>query len=412
MPKTILIIATLDTKAQEVRFLKESIRNKGHNTLIVDAGVFGVSGIKANVTNQQVALAAGAELEKVLKSKDKGKCIAHMIKGAAKTVESLFRQNNFAGIIGIGGAQGAAIGTACMRALPFGLPKLMLTTVASGRACFGEFVGTADLTIMHSVVDIFGLNGFSRKILENAAGAIVGMVEADSTIPSSGKPAVAMTVLGNTTPAGIQIKRLLEQKGYEVIGFHANGTGGVAMEQLMTEGRFDAVLDLTTHEIIDREFGGLHASLSGNRLTAAAELGIPQLVVPGCIDYLVFGPPETIPARFKNRPYVVHNPQLTLVRANGDEMVHVARIMVERINRSKGPAAVVVPTKGLSMHNIEGQAFFDPKADSACLDVYRKELRPDIHLHCIEAHINDPVFAERGVHILMDLCPVGLAEKP
>ncbi|NIA07902.1 MAG: UPF0261 family protein, partial [Actinobacteria bacterium] len=279
MPKTILIIATLDTKADEVRFLKEFIRNKGHNTLIVDTGVFGVSGIKADVTNQQVALAAGAELEKVLKSKDKGKCIAHMIKGAAKTVESLFHQKRFDAIIGIGGAQGAAVGTACMQALPFGLPKLMVTTVASGRACFGDFVGTSDITIMHSVVDMFGINTFSAKVLENAAGAIVGMVEADSTIPSSGKLAVAMTVLGNTTPAGIRIKRLLEQKGYEVIGFHANGTGGVSMEHLIAEDRFDAVLDLTTHELIDQQYGGLHAAFTPHRLEAAAELGIPQLVV-------------------------------------------------------------------------------------------------------------------------------------
>lgn len=404
VPSTILILATLDTKEDEVVFLKKRVEQHGCRTLIVDAGVLREPDLKPDVSRQAVAALGGEPLDQLLQSGDKGRCIETMMRGAARAVRQLWDEKRFDGILGVGGAQGAAIGTAAMRALPFGVPKLMVTTVASGQAAFGEFVGTADLTMMHCVADMFGINALTAKILTNAAGAITGMVEAAAMSASlADRPRIAMTVLGNTTPAGMTIKRLLNARGYEVVGFHANGTGGVSAEVLIGEGYFDAMLDLTTHEIMDREYGGKHGAIADTRLQASAGDGIPRLVVPGCIDYLVFGPPDSVPARFKERPYVVHNPQITLVRTTAEEMVHVANLMVERLGQAKGPAAVAIPLRGLSMHNIEGQVFFDPETDKACHDVFRAELAPDIPLHEIDAHINDPAFAEACVELLLEI---------
>ena len=402
--RTVLILATLDTKQDEVLFLKERVEKRGHRALVVDAGVLENPRLKPDVSREEVASAGGQSLEEMLESGDKGKCIQNMIKGAARTVRGLYDQRKLDGIVSVGGAQGAAIGTAAMRMLPFGVPKLMVTTVASGQACFGEFVATSDLTMMHSVVDMFGINSLTREVLTNAAGAIVGMVEArGEMLCPENKPRIAITVLGNTTPAGMTIKRLLVERGYEVVGFHANGTGGVAAESLIAEGYFDAVMDLTTHEIIDRQYGGKHAAISDNRLEEAGKAGVPQLVVPACIDYLVLGDPDSLPPRFKGRPYVVHNPQITLVRATREEMAHVAEIMAGRLNQAKGPTAVAIPLRGLSMHNVEGQVFFDPQADRACRDVFKKKLRSDIPLHEVDAHVNDPVFAETCVKLLLEM---------
>jgi uncharacterized protein (UPF0261 family) len=413
VPRTILILATLDTKEDEVLFLKRRVQQHGHRTLIVDAGVLRDPRLQPDLSREAVAALGGEPLDQLLRSGDKGRCIKNMIRGAARAVRQLWDEKRFDGILGVGGAQGAAIGTAAMRALPFGVPKLMVTTVASGQASFGEFVGTSDLTMMHCVADLFGINTLTAKVLTNAAGAIVGMVEAAAEPPSADDgPRVAMTVLGNTTPAGMMIKRLLAEEGYEVVGFHANGTGGVSAEALIAEGYFDAMLDLTTHEIIDREYGGKHGAIADTRLQAAAEAGIPQVVVPGCIDYFVFGPLESVPDRFKERPYVVHNPQITLVRTTAEEMTHVAELMVRRLNRAKGPAAVAIPLRGLSMHNVEGQVFFDPETDRSCREVFKAKLRSDIPLREVDAHINDPAFAEACVELLLDIQGKGADAKP
>jgi uncharacterized protein (UPF0261 family) len=403
-PKTILILATFDTKEDEVEFLKERIRRRGHRVLTVDAGVLRDPRAKPDVSRDEVASAGGRPLDELLRSGDKGQCIQTMIRGAAHTVRELWDQKRFDGILSVGGAQGAAIGTAAMRALPFGVPKLMVTTVASGQARFGDFVGTGDLTIMHCVADMFGINLLTAKVLANAAGAMVGMVEAAGEASCAEKrPRAAMTVLGNTTPAGMTIKSLLQEKGWEVVGFHANGTGGVAAEALIAEGCFDAMLDLTTHELVDREYGGQHGAIADTRLQEAGKAAIPQVVVPACIDYLVFGDRRSVPAPFQGRPYVVHNPQITLVRASAEEMTHVADIMVQRLNQAKGPAAVAIPLRGLSMHNIEGQVFFDPQADRACRDVFRQKLRPGVPLREIDAHVNEPAFAAMCVDLLLEI---------
>jgi len=403
-PQTIVILATLDTKEDEVLFLKQRVQERGHRAIVVDAGVLRSPRVKPDISREEVALAGGQSLDEMLRSADKGRCIENMIRGAVRTVRTLSDRGELDAVVSVGGAQGAAIGTAAMRALPFGVPKLMVTTVASGQACFGDFVGTSDLTMMHSVVDMFGVNRLTAEVLTNAAGAIVGMVEARERLQyPEDKPRIAMTVLGNTTPAGMEIKRLLGEKGYEVVGFHANGTGGAAAEGLIAEGYFDAVLDLTTHEIIDREYGGKHAAISGNRLEEAGKAGIPQLVVPGCIDYLVLGELDRLPARLRGRPYVVHNPQITLVRATADEMAHVANVIAGKLNKAKGPTAVAIPLRGLSMHNIEGQVFFDRETDQACRAVFREKLRSGIPLYEIDAHINDPAFAEACVDLLLEI---------
>ncbi len=403
--RTILVLGTLDTKEDEVLFLKHKIESAGHKVLIVDAGVLNGPRSKPDVSREEVALGGGESLEALLASGDKGKCIATMIKGATTAVRELFDQGRFDGIISIGGAQGAAIGTAAMRALPFGVPKLMVTPVASGQAQFGPLVGSSDVTIMHSVVDMFGINSLSARVLRSAAGAIVGMVEGleDGRVSHPDKPRIALTVLGNTTPAGMTIKQLLTERGYEVVCFHGNGTGGVAMEGLIAEGYFEGVLDLTTHEIADHEFGGLHAAIGPHRLEQAGKEGLPQVVVPGCIDYLVFGPLESIPLQFQGCPYVVHNPVITLVRLNQEEMVHIAEVIANKLNKARGPVAVAMPLQGLSMHNVQGQRFFDPQVDKAFREALKQKLRSDISVDEVDAHINAPVFAEHVVAKLLEL---------
>jgi uncharacterized protein (UPF0261 family) len=389
--KSILIIATLDTKGVEVLYLKKLIEESGHKCAVMDTGTLNPASIEPDITRDEVAAAVGTTIADILRAKDKGMAIHLMCEGSARVVMRLYEEGAIEGVIGIGGAQGTDIGTRAMRVLPFGFPKLMVSTVASGLNYFGTFVGTKDLMMMHSVVDIQGLNAFLRSILANAAGAIVGMVEKSRKMERSDKQQIGMTIYGTTTLGSMQAKGYLESKGYEIVAFHPNGTGGQAMEEMTQAGLFHGILDYTTHELMDELVGGGHRA-GPNRLEAAGKMGIPQVVAPGSVDFII-GPSEsTLPEKWKTRNYVVHNSFITLVRANREEMRRVGEIMAEKLNHAKGPTVMMIPLRGFSYHNKIGDKLYDEEGNQVFIHSLKSNLR-GIEIKEIDAHINDAEFA-------------------
>lgn len=393
--KTVLLIATFDTKQEEALFLKQCIEARGFRVLTMDAGILAPPSIPVDIDQQAVASRGGIPLKEAVATRDKGKCISNMIRGAELLCEEMFRQHQFQGAIGIGGAQGTEIASAAMRRLPTGVPKLIVSTVASGRATFGPYVGTKDITLMHSVADMQGLNFLTKQILENGAGAICGMVERIEqrrTAPI-GIP-VALSMLGTTTPGALRCKKILEGKGFEVVTFHQNGTGGIAMEDMIREGAFKGVLDLNLHEIGDRYVGGLHGAIREDRLEAAGDLGIPQVVAPGSINYVVLGPLNTLLPEWRSRKLIVHNPSLTLVRLNRDELSEVGKVVANKLNRARGPVHLFIPLRGFSYPDREGMPHWEPEGNQAFIDSLKAHLNPSVSIRELDAHINDPEFID------------------
>ncbi|MBC7218443.1 MAG: Tm-1-like ATP-binding domain-containing protein, partial [Candidatus Caldatribacterium sp.] len=310
-PGAILVIATLDTKEEEAIYLCEAIRREGLGTILMDVGILASpQKSRPDISREEVAAAAGTDIRELLERGDKGTCIRTMIEGARKVARALYEQGKYSGVVGIGGAQGTNIATSVMRDLPFGVPKFMLSTIACGTTTFGPLVGTKDVTIMHSVVDLQGLNILTKKVLQNAAAAICGMVRSSAIFSAEvgeGNRLVAMSMLGTTTQGALHAKKLLEKRGFQVVAFHQNGTGGIAMEELIQEGVFIGVLDMNLHELADLVVGGLHAAIRDCRLESASLLGLPQAIAPGSIDYSVRGPVNTLPPEMTKRKYVVHN---------------------------------------------------------------------------------------------------------
>ncbi len=395
MDKTVLLIATFDTKEEEALFLKKRIEDQGIHVLTMDTGILAPPRSRVDIVQAEVADRGGTPLHEVVATGDKGKCILNMIRGAEVITREFYDQGRFHGVISIGGAQGTDIASAAMRALPMGIPRLIVSTVASGRATFGPYVGTKDITIMHSVADLQGLNFLTKRILENAAGAICGMVSGlDENPMKPEKIPVAMSMLGTTTPGALRCKGILEQEGFEVVTFHQNGTGGIAMEDMIREGAFRGVLDLNLHEIGDRFVGGLHGSIREGRLEAAAEIGIPQVVAPGSINYVVLGPLENLPPEWKLRKLIVHNPNLTLVRLNPDELRGVGKIVAEKLNRAKGPTHVFIPLRGFSYPDRKNLSHWEPEGNQAFIDSLKSNLSRTIPVTELDAHINDPEFID------------------
>ena len=396
MDKTILLMGTMDTKEEELLFCRELIRRRGFKVLLLDAGILQDPRTPPDISRQEVARAAGvAELGSLLARGDKGKCIAAMIRGvAAKTLE-LLQQNAFHGILGMGGGQGTDICAAAMRGAPRGMPKLLVSTVASGKATFGPYVGTKDITLMHSIVDLQGLNFVTRRILTNAVGAVCGMVGALEKVENKplGIP-VALSMLGTTTPGALRMKATLERRGYEVVAFHQNGTGGIAMEEMIREGAFKGVLDLNLHEIGDRFVGGLHSDPNKERLEAAGEMGIPQVIAPGSINYAVWGPFPGLSEELKSRKYIIHNPNMTLVRLSQEELRKVGKLTAEKINRAQGPTRVFIPLRGFSFPDRENLPHWEPEGNRAFVESLKAHLHPSISLVELDAHINDPEFID------------------
>ena len=399
----IVVIATLDTKGEEAGFIRDRIAEKGHTPIVVDPGSTGAPMIAADVSREEVALAGGESLEAALSKKDKAYAQQRMTEGVVKLVSRLHAQGRLDGVIGVGGGQGTAIATAAMRVLPVGVPKVMISTVASGKATFGTYVGTKDITMIHSVADIAGLNFITRKIIAQAAAAVVAMVEVKNETRKQ-CDLVALTQAGVTTPGCTKIKRLLEQEGFEVIVFHCNGIGGQAMEELIREGTIQGVIDYSPHEIVDLLYDGLMPALPG-RMTAAGEMGIPQIIGPGCTDMRLheWG---AIPAGIEGRPFLRHTPVHTHIRTTYEEMSAVGHFIAQRLNAGIGPRAAIVPLRGYSMMNREGMPLYDDAANKGLLDTLRKELSPEVELMEIDSHINDPECAAATVKLFLKLLTV------
>lgn len=404
MKRTVLLIATFDTKEEEARYLKKSIESRGVDVLTMDTGVLAPSQIPVDVDRREVADRGGISLEKALAAGDKGVCILNMIRGVEILCKELYRQGRFHGVISIGGAQGTDIGCAGMRTLPTGVPKLMVSTVASGKAAFGPFVGTKDITMMHSVADMQGLNFLTKRILENAAGAICGMLQntRQDVLKPVGIP-VAMSMLGTTTPGALRCKEMIERHGFEVVTFHQNGTGGIAMEDMIRSGDFQAVLDLALHEIGDRFAGGLHGAIREDRLEAAGKMGIPQIVAPGSINYAVLGPIESLSPSMRSRKLIVHNPNLTLVRLTPEELCGVGKLVAEKLNQAKGFTHMFIPLKGFSFPDREGLPHWEPEGNQAFIDALKSHLNPSIPVTELDAHINDPEFIDPVVEAFLSM---------
>ena len=397
--KTVALIGTFDTKGEEFCFLRERIESAGLRTLMIDVGVLGTAPFEPDISQTEVAAAANEDLAALKTERDRGRSVTAMAAGAKAILARLFEQGAIHGVASLGGSAGTTIATAAMRALPCGFPKLMVSTLASGD--IKPYVGTTDICMMPSVLDIAGLNHVSRRIIGNAAAAICGMVQSEPDSALDQKPAIAATMFGVTTPCVTAARHTLEERGYEVLVFHATGAGGQAMEQLIEDGAFRAVLDMTTTELADELVGGV-MSAGPHRLEAAGRKGIPQLVCPGAIDMVNFGPVETVPRQFRGRNLYIHNPSVTLMRTTPDECAEIGRITATRLNRASGPVTVLIPLRGVSAIDKIGAPFYSQEA----LDAYRRALKTSlsrtIQLVELDAHINDEAFALAAADLLME----------
>jgi len=400
MAGTIVILGTMDTKGEEFSYVKRLIEGHGLSTLIVDSGVLEEPKLKPDISREEVAQAGGKSIQELVEKNDRGEAMEVMSKGAAVIASRLYKEGKLDGIIGMGGSGGTAVATAGMRALPVGVPKVMVSTVAS--ADVSPYVATRDITMMPSVVDVAGLNPISREIFANAAGAIVGMVKTDAEKSAEEKPLIAATMFGNTTPCVDQAREKMEAAGYEVLVFHCTGIGGQTMEDLIDDGFIDGVLDITTTEWADEIAGGVF-SAGPKRMEAAPRAGIPQVIVPGCVDMVNFGGMDTVPEKYKDRIFYKWNPNVTLMRTTPEENAEMGRIFAEKANASSGPVVFMLPLKGVSMLDPEGEIFYWPEANQAIFDAIKQNVRADIPVIEMDTGINDPAFSDRAVQELLKM---------
>ncbi|MBK8020112.1 MAG: Tm-1-like ATP-binding domain-containing protein [Chloroflexi bacterium] len=406
---TVLLIGTLDTKGPETAYLRDRVRAAGCNTLVLDSGILGEAvGITADFPREMVARAASSDIDSLRNAGTRGKAVEEMLKGVRAITLDLYHEGKIHGVAALGGAEGSVLAAAAMKVLPVGFPKLIVSPIASGHRKFAPFVGTKDVMVMHSVVDILGLNAVSMPVFDGAAAAIAGMATAYAETPThrptgSHAKSLAATMLGNTTKPLMRIRPLIEADGYDFVIFHANGVGGAAMEELIDAGTFSAVLDYTLSEVAGAIAGGFHNG-GPARLDAAIRAGLPQVIVPGCLDFMVFGARHEVPEQFRDRLMYYHNPEFTLVRLTLEEQLAAVDFLVEKLNRASAPIRVVVPLRGLSvMDNANGGSFWDPEWARQRLERLRGGLRPDIVYTEVDAHINDDAFADAALAALRDL---------
>ncbi len=395
----ILVLGALDTKGIEVAYLAEQIGNRGHETLVMDIGVLGEPAFQPRIPRHEVAEAGGADLGRLRAEGDRGRALAAMTLGAAVLTARLYAAGRFQAIVGLGGGAGTAVATAAMRALPLGVPKLMVSTLAGGDV--RGFVGLKDIVMVPAIVDVSGLNRISRRVFTQAAGAICGMLGAEAS-PGGQKLLICASIFGNTTPCVDAARAVLEAAGYEILVFHATGTGGRTMESLIGEGCISGVLDVTTTEWADELVGGV-LSAGPERMEAAARTGTPAVVAPGCLDMVNFWAPETVPEQFRGRLFYRHNPNVTLMRTTPEENEQLGRILAGKLNLSTGPVAVYLPRRGLSAISAPGGVFHSPEADQALFQALRSHLRPDIPVTELDCGINDPEFARAVAGRLLEL---------
>lgn len=398
--KTVIAAGAFDTKGADYEFLAGSIRSHGVHVVTVDFGVMGDPPFVADVSSAEVARAGGAELSSLRESKDKTRAMRAMADGLSQVLSRLHRERRLDGVCGMGGSGGTAILGAGMRALPIGVPKLLISTVAAGDV--SAYVGSTDLTMMHSVVDVAGLNRISREIYTNAAAAIAGMVKAKRPAAAGGRPLLAASMFGNTTACVDRARASLERAGWEVLVFHATGTGGRTMQRLAAEGLLTGMLDLTTTELADEVCGGVF-SAGPERVQMGAASAIPAVFAPGCVDMCNFGPRKTVPRKYRSRALYEWNANVTLMRTNTGENRRIGALIAETANGCLGSAAVLLPLGGVSMLDSDGGPFRDPAADRACFDAIRSHLKPGIPAIEVDCNINDPVFADRAVELFLKM---------
>lgn len=391
MPKKLVIVGTLDTKGVEFKFIRDIANREGVQTLVINTGIVGEPYFKPDYSSEQVAEYAGETLEALRQKADRGYAINAIMQGAAKLVLELYAQGKVAGIISLGGSAGTTIAAHVMQALPIGLPKLIVSTVASGDT--RPYVKEKDITMMYSVVDISGINSISNKILTNATYAILGMLKAKYQELKTKKPLIAASMFGVTTPCVTVARDYLENKGYEVLVFHATGAGGMAMESLIQAGFIKGVLDVTTTELADELVGGV-LTAGPERLEMAAKKGIPQVVSVGALDMVNFGPIETVPEKFQGRNLYKHNATITLMRTTLEENQALGKIIAEKLNKTTGKTAVYLPLKGVSLIDTAGQVFYGPQEDQMLFTTLKNNLNLDlVEVRELDMEINDPEFA-------------------
>ncbi len=400
MSKTVVLVGALDTKGQEFAFVRDLIAAQGLKTLVVDFGVLGEPAFPPDVTRDEVARAAGGDLSYLSSGQHKDEAMKTMATGLAVIVRRLYDEGKLDGILGMGGTGGTSVATSGMRVLPVGVPKVMVSTVGGGDV--SAYAGTRDITFIPSIVDVAGINRISRRIFANAAGAIAGMVQVDAPPAAVDKPLITASMFGNTTKAVDRARSILEAAGYEVLVFHATGTGGRTMESLIADGYIAGSLDITTTELADHVCGGVF-SAGPERCLAASRAGIPAVLVPGCVDMANFGAPDTVPERYRGRLLYQWNPNVTLLRTNVEENTRIGEMLAAAANAARGPVAILLPLRGVSMLDSPGGAFWDPQADQACYDAIRRNIRPGIPVIEMDNNINDPEFADRAAATLLDM---------
>jgi uncharacterized protein (UPF0261 family) len=396
----VYVLATLDTKGPEGELVCRRLSKLGVEVRLVDTGCLGEPVGKPHVTREQVFLAAGTSLEAMRSQGDRGVAVSQAAVGARKIIEQAHAAGEVDGVLALGGSAGTTIGTSAMRVLPLGVPKVMVSTLASGQT--RPYVGDKDIVMLNSVVDIAGLNRISRSILSQAAAAMAGMVKFRAADAAADKPLIAATMFGVTTPCVQHAREILEAAGYEVLVFHATGNGGQAMESLIRDRLIAGVLDITTTELADELVGGT-LSAGPDRLTAAAECGVPQVVSVGALDMVNFGPFESVPEKFRERKFHRHNANVTLMRTTAEENARLGEEIARKASASTAPAAILFPRQGVSAIDRTGGPFDDPEARSALLSSLRASVSTNVELIELDRHINDAEFAEAAAKKLLAL---------
>lgn len=400
MPKTVVIVGALDTKGKEFAFVKDLIEKQGLGTLVVDFGVLGAPAFEPDVGREQVAEAGGGDLDYLRSGDHKDEAMKVMAAGLAEVVRKLYEDGKLDGIIGMGGSGGTSIATTAMRTLPVGVPKVMVSTVGGGDV--SAYTGTRDITFMPSIVDVAGINSISRVIYTNAAGSIAGMVKMEAPQAGDEKPLISASMFGNTTKSVDHARSILEKNGYEVLVFHATGTGGKTMESLIRDGYVAGSLDITTTELADEVCGGVF-SAGPERCMAASQAGIPAVIVPGCVDMANFGGIDTVPEKYKSRNLYEWNPNVTLLRTDVDENRRMGEMIAKAANAASAPVVILIPLKGVSMLDSPGGRFWDPQADQACFEAIKRNLKPGIPVIEVDHNINDPEFSGKVAETLLNL---------
>jgi len=395
--RSVLILGTLDTKSQEIQYLRDRVLESGLGAIVLDNGVLGEpQGIVPDIEARETARAAGTTLEEVRKKPSRGEAIDEMIKGCKVLVRKLYDEGRIHGAISFGGAEGGVMAATAMQVLPPGFPKIVITPLASGVRPFGPFIGKRDMMVMHSLIDIVGINDISRTIFDNASAAIIGMAKNYRPMEIKGEKNVALTALGTVQKAINFICPQLIKAGYQPIIFHATGVGGQIMEEFIEQKTFCGVIDLSPNELTDHLVGAFHDA-GPHRLEAAGKMGIPQVIIPGCVDFFAVGPADTIPEKWRDRRKYYHNPAYTLIRPTHEEMREIGKMFCRKLNAAKGPVRVILPLRGMSIGGLKGGTTYDPEGDQILFDTLKKGLSVDIPVFELDCHVNEEVLANKAV---------------